>query len=68
MAEKTVEIPEITCGHCVMTIKRELAEIAGVEHVEGDADKKRVTIRYTEPLTWSEIRGKLFEIGYPPAG
>ena len=67
MTEKTVEIPAITCGHCVMTIKREISEIEGVEHVEGDADKKSVTIRYAENATWDEIRGTLKEIGYPPA-
>jgi copper chaperone CopZ len=34
--EKTVQIPSISCGHCLMTIKREVAELEGVKSVEGD--------------------------------
>jgi copper chaperone len=66
MEEKTVKIPAINCGHCVMTIKRELMEIEGVSSVEGDAASKTVTVKWTDPADWDIISSLLEEIGYPP--
>lgn len=66
MHEKSVRIPAINCGHCVATIKRELDEIDGIEHVEADLNRKEAIIRWRAPLTWELIREKLEEIGYPP--
>jgi len=31
MERKKFSIPNITCGHCVMTIQRELGELRGIE-------------------------------------
>ena len=65
MEEKTVNIPTISCGHCVMTIKREVGELEGVKSVEGDENNKRVTIKWDPPTTWEKISGTLKEVGYP---
>ena len=40
MEQKTFSIPNISCGHCVKTIQRELLEIPGVTGVEGDPGLK----------------------------
>lgn len=40
MAIETFSIPNISCGHCVMSIKNELSELEGVKTVEGDPEKK----------------------------
>ena len=66
MEEKTVHISSISCGHCVMTIKRELGEIEGVVAVEGDPGSKNVTVKWEAPLTWDTICHTLEDIGYPP--
>jgi copper chaperone len=66
MEEKTVNIPAINCGHCVMTIKRELMEIEGVSSVEGYAASKTITVKWTAPADWDIISSLLEEIGYPP--
>jgi copper chaperone len=66
MTEKTVTIPNISCGHCVATIKRELGELPGVESVDGDQQTRKVTIRWQEPATWETIVETLKEIEYPP--
>jgi len=55
MQEKTVTIPNIMCGHCVMTIKRELGEIEGVKEVEADAATKKTRIRWDNPADWEQI-------------
>lgn len=68
MAEKQVNIPAISCGHCLMTIKRELGEMSGVNSVEGDVNSKDVTITWDDPATWEKIAATLDEIGYPARG
>lgn len=68
MSEKSFTVPNISCGHCVHTIKMEVGEIAGVQRVEADQESKRVTIVWDEPATWEKIRQTLVEINYPPEG
>jgi copper chaperone CopZ len=67
MAEKTFTVPNISCGHCVHSIKMEVGEIAGVARVEADEESKRVTVVWNEPATWEKIENLLAEINYPPA-
>jgi len=67
MEEKTVHVPGITCGHCVMTIEREVGEIPGVESVRGNQTLKNVTVRWSEPATWEAVEELLAELGFPPA-
>jgi copper ion binding protein len=67
MASKTFKVPNISCGHCVMTIEREVGELEGVISVQAKEDSKMVTVRWDEPPTsWDEIEGLLVEINYPP--
>lgn len=71
MGEKRVRIPSIFCGHRgsvnlrLMTIKRELSDLEGVNSVEGDEKTKTVTISWDYPLTWEKIADTMKEIGYP---
>jgi copper chaperone CopZ len=65
MEEKTLLIPSISCGHCVMTIKREVGELEGVKSVKGEEKTKTITISWDNPATWEKIGGKLKEAGYP---
>jgi copper ion binding protein len=58
-------IPNISCGHCVMTIERELGEIEGVAKVKGDASKKEVTVEWDAPASLDKIKDTLKEINYP---
>ena len=66
MEEKTVHIPTISCGHCVMTIKRELGYLDGILSVEADTETKNATVKWNNPLAWNEIQKTLNEIGFPP--
>lgn len=67
MEEKTLQIPSISCGHCIMTIKREVGELSGVLAVDGDEKTKEVTITWDNPATWESIVHTLKEIGHPAA-
>jgi len=65
MEATTLNIPNITCGHCVMTISRELGEIEGVSRVQGDPAAKTITVDWSPPATLEEIKAVLEEINYP---
>ncbi|MBU4317483.1 MAG: heavy-metal-associated domain-containing protein [Proteobacteria bacterium] len=65
MKTQTFKIANISCGHCVATIQRELKELDGVIDVKGDPKTKKVTIEWDAPATVVQIEAKLSEIGYP---
>jgi len=68
MATKTVSVPGISCGHCVATIERELADLEGVTAVKAEEAAKTVTVTWSEAgVAWPSIAALLDEIGYPPA-
>lgn len=65
MAIKTFSIPNISCEHCVRSIKNELSELEGVTTVEGDPGNKNITVEFNPPATLEQIRETLKEINYP---
>ena len=69
MTTKTVSVPNITCGHCVMTIEREVGELAGVSAVKADKAAKQVTVSWDPAATdWAAIEATMREINFPPVG
>ncbi|MBC8461789.1 MAG: heavy-metal-associated domain-containing protein [Deltaproteobacteria bacterium] len=67
MEKTTLSIPTISCEHCVMTIKKELGKIKGVEEVKGDPKTKEISIQWDSPATMEKIKSTLKEINYPAA-
>ncbi|MBW2491470.1 MAG: heavy-metal-associated domain-containing protein [Deltaproteobacteria bacterium] len=67
MEKEKFSIPNISCGHCVMSIKNELNELEGVMTVEGDPESKSLTVEFESPVTLEQIKELLKEINYPPA-
>ena len=65
METKTFSIPNISCGHCVMSIKNELGELDGVKRVDGDPQDKSITVEWEPPVTLDQIEAMLKEINYP---
>jgi copper chaperone CopZ len=52
MARQTFSVPNISCDHCVHTIRNELKEVGGLNLMDGDVENRK-------------IREKLKEINYP---
>ena len=66
MASKTVNVPNISCGHCTAAIERKVSELEGITSVKADKDSKTVVFEWNEPpAAWTQIAGLLTEIGYP---
>lgn len=67
MSEEKYLIPNISCGHCVNTIKMEVGELPGVIKVEASAATKEVVVEFDPPASSEQIVSLLQEIHYAPA-
>ena len=65
MEKQTLSIPNISCNHCVLTIKNELSGLEGMVKVEGDVESRSITVEWEAPLTIEKIKSVLDEIKYP---
>lgn len=66
MKTVTYSIPNISCGHCVHTIKTEVSDMEGVKSVEANEQTKQVVVVFDAPATEDQIVKLLKEINYPP--
>ena len=67
MKTVTYSIPNISCNHCVHTIKTEVSDLEGVKSVEANAQTKQAIVVFDAPATEEKITALLTEINYPPS-
>lgn len=67
MKTVTLNIPGISCGHCIMTVKRETGFVDGAEFVSGDIEGKTATFQVQDDNSLASLKKTLAEAGYPPA-
>ncbi len=66
MATATINAPSISCGHCVMAIKKAVGKLEGVSSVEGDPGTKKVTVDYDpSKVSLEKIEETMAAEGYP---
>jgi copper chaperone CopZ len=65
MTEITLNVPNISCGHCVHTVQTELVDLDGVKKVVASAQTKQVTVSFEQPADTVKIKALLQEINYP---
>ena len=63
----SAKAPNISCMHCVHTIKTEVSQLPGVKKVDAAPDTKLVTVVFEAPATQAQIESTMAEIGYPVA-
>ena len=66
MSTVKLSVPNISCGHCVETIRRELSALEGVSRVEASAATRDVEVDFEPPATTESITALLTEINYSP--
>jgi copper chaperone len=64
----TLSIPNISCHHCTMTVKRETKDVPGVISVEADVESKTATYTLENENVLPKVKETLAEIGYPAQG
>lgn len=68
MDSTTLNVPDISCGHCVATVQTTVGALEGVERVQADAETKRVEVSYDPArVSLPQITAALGEAGYPVA-
>ena len=66
MAEKTYTVNGMTCGHCVLSVREEVSEVAGVDDVDVDLASGRMVVRGSA-FDDSAIDAAVGEAGYEVA-
>ena len=68
MEEVTLTAADISCDHCIATIREALSRLAGVQFLGGNLQTKQVTIRYDPSVVeLTDIEKAMEEEGYPLA-
>ncbi len=68
MAATTVSLqaPDISCGHCVSSVKNRLSQLDGVETVDASADTKVIDVTFdADSVSLEKIQAELADEGYP---
>ena len=65
MHTRSVNIPNISCGHCVRTIESEISTLGNIVSVKANEETKNVDVTWNDPQTWENIKSLLSEINYP---
>jgi len=65
--KKTFTIPNISCGHCLMSIQRELKFVDGVDYLDGNIEGRSVLVEYTDAASLDVARAALAEANYAPS-
>jgi len=68
METTTLTIPNISCQHCIMTIKRESSFVAGADFVSGDVEARTATFQVENDGVLPALKTTLAEAGYPVEG
>ncbi len=63
----TYTVHGMTCGHCVLSVREEVAELAGVEQVDVDLASGRLTVA-GQGFTDEAVRAAVADAGYEVAG
>jgi copper chaperone len=63
--EKVLNVPDISCEHCVKTINAALSTLEGMQSVQVDIPTRTVQVRYDpQRVTMDQIAATLDEAGY----
>lgn len=58
------KVTGMTCGHCEMSVREEISQIAGVEDIQVSAQSGTLVVTTTETLDDAEVLAAVGEAGY----
>ena len=68
MTSLTLNVPDISCGHCKTSIEGAVADLSGIETVEVTIDARTVDISFDEAVvTRDVIVDAIEDVGYEVA-
>ena len=60
----TYTVSDMTCGHCVSSVREEVGELDGVTSVQVDLASGRLDVTAEELLDTASVRAAVQEAGY----
>lgn len=65
MAQKTIEVEGMTCGHCKSAVEGALSELEGVKSADVNLDANNVNVEYDEAkVTEASMAEAIEDQGY----
>jgi copper chaperone len=64
MATNEYQVTGMTCGHCEMSIREEVSQIAGVEDIEVNAQTGKLAVTGTDAVDDAQVLAAVEEAGY----
>ena len=61
--EISYSVPGVNCAHCVAAVSSEVERVDGVESVDVDLERKRVTVK-GRSVDDAQVRAAIDEAGY----
>lgn len=58
------QVTGMTCGHCELSVREEVSEIAGVEDIQVSAQTGRLVVTAAQPLDDAAVLSAVDEAGY----
>jgi len=67
ITQETIRVEGMSCGHCVMTVKKAIESLEGVKGVDVSLEDKKAVVEYDEKkVKIEDIRAAVKEAGYEP--
>ncbi len=67
MKELTLKVEGMTCAHCVMTVKKAVMSVSGVEEADVSLKEGLVSIKAEDSASEEEIKRAIESAGYKVA-
>lgn len=64
MSTSEYQVTGMTCGHCEMSVRDEVAQIEGVDDIQVSAQTGRLVVTSSQPLDDAEVFAAVSEAGY----
>ncbi len=64
MSTTEYQVTGKTCGHCEMSVREEVGQIAGVDQIEVSAQTGRLVVTASAPLDDAAVLAAVDEAGY----
>ncbi len=64
MSTTEYQVTGMTCGHCEMSVRDEVGQIAGVEVIDVSAQSGKLVVTASSPVADADILAAVDEAGY----
>ncbi|MGO2684702.1 heavy-metal-associated domain-containing protein [Microbacterium sp.] len=64
MSTTEYQVTGMTCGHCEMSVREEVGQVAGVDTIEVSAQTGRLVVTASAPIDDAAVLAAVDEAGY----